>query len=55
MSILKAVSNVNEAQKETLTRKIVEHFGEDLSDRTFALWGLAFKPNTDCAMHRAAC
>jgi UDPglucose 6-dehydrogenase len=47
MSILKAVSNVNEAQKETLTRKIVERFGEDLSDRTFALWGLAFKPNTD--------
>ncbi|BAN28020.1 UDP-glucose dehydrogenase family protein [Caballeronia insecticola] len=47
MSILKAVSNVNEAQKDTLTRKIVERFGDDLSGRTFALWGLAFKPNTD--------
>ncbi|KXU86026.1 UDP-glucose 6-dehydrogenase [Caballeronia megalochromosomata] len=47
MSILKAVSDVNEAQKDTLTRKIVERFGDDLSGRTFALWGLAFKPNTD--------
>ncbi|SAK46808.1 UDP-glucose 6-dehydrogenase 2 [Caballeronia calidae] len=47
MSILKAVSNVNEAQKDTLTRKIVERFGDDLSGRTFAMWGLAFKPNTD--------
>jgi UDPglucose 6-dehydrogenase len=47
MSILKAVSNVNEAQKDTLTQKIVARFGEDLSGRTFTLWGLAFKPNTD--------
>jgi UDPglucose 6-dehydrogenase len=47
MSILKAVSNVNEAQKDKLTDKIVERFGDDLSGRTFALWGLAFKPNTD--------
>ncbi|WP_250494222.1 UDP-glucose/GDP-mannose dehydrogenase family protein [Caballeronia sp. GAWG1-1] len=47
MSILKAVSNVNEAQKDTLTRKIVERFGDDLTGRTIALWGLAFKPNTD--------
>jgi UDPglucose 6-dehydrogenase len=47
MSILKAVSNVNEAQKDKLTHKITERFGDDLSGRTFALWGLAFKPNTD--------
>ncbi|MDR5782827.1 UDP-glucose/GDP-mannose dehydrogenase family protein [Caballeronia sp. LZ065] len=47
MSILKAVSDVNEAQKDTLTHKIVRRFGDDLTGRTFALWGLAFKPNTD--------
>ncbi|CDY75871.1 UDP-glucose dehydrogenase [Caballeronia glathei] len=47
LQILKAVSSVNEAQKETLTQKIVERLGDDLSGRRFALWGLAFKPNTD--------
>jgi UDPglucose 6-dehydrogenase len=47
MHILKAVSSVNEAQKETLTDKIVRRFGNDLTGRKFALWGLAFKPNTD--------
>ena len=47
LQILKAVSSVNDAQKETLTQKIVERLGDDLSGRRFALWGLAFKPNTD--------
>jgi UDPglucose 6-dehydrogenase len=38
---------VNETQKKILAHKIVARLGEDLSDRTFAVWGLAFKPNTD--------
>lgn len=46
--ILQAVERVNEEQKKTLFSKIVKHYGtEDLSDKTFAVWGLAFKPNTD--------
>lgn len=45
--ILAAVEAVNEDQKRILVQKIVGHYGEDLSGLTFALWGLAFKPNTD--------
>ena len=45
--ILEAVHTVNEHQKSFLVELITTHFGEDLSDRTFAVWGLAFKPNTD--------
>ncbi|MEM9379725.1 MAG: UDP-glucose/GDP-mannose dehydrogenase family protein [Planctomycetota bacterium] len=45
--ILKAVEEVNAQQKLLLYRKIVSHFGADLSGKRFALWGLAFKPNTD--------
>lgn len=45
--ILKAVEDVNASQKLIMFRKIVDHFGEDLSGKRFALWGLAFKPNTD--------
>lgn len=47
MSILKAVVDVNRNQKMRLVERVVEHFGEDLSGRTFAIWGLAFKPGTD--------
>lgn len=47
LKLLAAVEAVNEAQKHVLTQKIVARFGENLSGRTFALWGLAFKPNTD--------
>ena len=47
MEILKAVTSVNEAQKQTLTNKITARLGEDLRGKKFALWGLAFKPNTD--------
>ena len=47
LKLLDAVERVNYAQKHVLTQKIVRRFGEDLSGRTFALWGLAFKPNTD--------
>ncbi len=46
-SILEAVEEVNERQKTLLLRRVVERFGEDLGGRTFAVWGLAFKPNTD--------
>jgi UDPglucose 6-dehydrogenase len=45
--VLRAVEEANEAQKRVLGRKIVRHFGDSLSGRRFALWGLAFKPNTD--------
>ncbi|MGE5623140.1 MAG: UDP binding domain-containing protein, partial [Bacillota bacterium] len=45
--ILRAVEEVNHHQKRVLGRKIIDRFGEDLSGRHFAVWGLAFKPNTD--------
>lgn len=45
--ILRAVEAVNNNQKQVLGKKIVARFGEDLSGRHFAVWGLAFKPNTD--------
>ena len=47
LKLLDAVERVNYAQKHVLTQKIVKRFGEDLSGKTIALWGLAFKPNTD--------
>ncbi|KQW38235.1 UDP-glucose/GDP-mannose dehydrogenase family protein [Rhizobacter sp. Root404] len=47
LQILSAVEEVNNGQKQVLAAKIVEHFGADLSGRQFAIWGLAFKPNTD--------
>ncbi len=45
--LLSAVEAVNNRQKEVLFRKINDHFGGQLEGRTIALWGLAFKPNTD--------
>ena len=45
--ILAAVEAVNQDQKSVLLAKIEQHFGADLSGKTFAIWGLAFKPNTD--------
>ncbi|MER0125888.1 UDP-glucose dehydrogenase family protein [Franconibacter daqui] len=45
--LLKAVEDVNQDQKQKLPEFIRRHFGEDLSGKTFALWGLSFKPNTD--------
>jgi UDPglucose 6-dehydrogenase len=45
--ILTAVEAVNRRQKEVLVHKIRQHFGAGLKGKTFALWGLAFKPNTD--------
>lgn len=47
MSILKLVDEVNEKQKHVLVHKVTGVFGEDLSGKNFAVWGLAFKPNTD--------
>ncbi len=47
LQLLRAVEAVNEAQKLTLVDKVIARFGSDLSDRRFALWGLAFKPGTD--------
>lgn len=45
--ILRAVEEVNNRQKHVLGNKVVAHFGADLSGKHFAIWGLAFKPNTD--------
>ena len=47
LKMLAAVEAVNERQKQVLIDRVVERFGEDLNGRTFALWGLAFKPETD--------
>jgi UDPglucose 6-dehydrogenase len=46
-SILNSVMNVNEKQKHILSKKIIDYYGGDLSGKTIAVWGLAFKPNTD--------
>jgi len=47
LGVLEAVEAANERQKRVLVDKVVARFGDDLAGRTFALWGLAFKPNTD--------
>ena len=46
-TILDAVDDVNNAQKNVLLQKVESHFGEDLKGLKFAVWGLAFKPKTD--------
>ncbi len=45
--LLEAVELVNDDQKLVLVKKVVQRFGEDLSGKAFAVWGLAFKPGTD--------
>jgi len=45
--LLQAVETVNNRQKSVLLDKLKQHFGGDLAGKTIALWGLAFKPNTD--------
>lgn len=45
--IINAVMQVNNLQKEILASKIIKYFGGDLSGKTIAVWGLAYKPNTD--------
>jgi UDPglucose 6-dehydrogenase len=47
LQVLNAVEEVNNSQKRILVSKIVRAMGEDLSDKTFGMWGLAFKPNTN--------
>lgn len=45
--LLQSVEDVNYAQKSVLVKKVKERFGNNLSGKTFAVWGLAFKPDTD--------
>lgn len=45
--LIRAVESVNNAQKQVLERKLVEELGADLQGKQIAVWGLAFKPNTD--------
>ena len=47
MKVLRAVEEVNELQKSVLFDKLVKQFNDNLKDKTIALWGLAFKPETD--------
>jgi UDPglucose 6-dehydrogenase len=47
MSLLRTVDQVNELQKKVIVEKVERHFGTDLALRTFAVWGLSFKPRTD--------
>lgn len=45
--ILESVMDVNQRQKSIMAEKVASYYGEDLTGLTFAVWGLAFKPNTD--------
>jgi UDPglucose 6-dehydrogenase len=45
--MIEAVDRVNEAQKQVLVRKVREHYGDALKNKTLTVWGLAFKPRTD--------
>ncbi len=47
LKVLNAVEASNDVQKQVLAKKIKAHFGENLAGKHFAVWGLAFKPNTD--------
>lgn len=47
MKIIQSVNDVNQKQKNTLVNKVIGKYGEQLDRHTFAIWGLAFKPNTD--------
>ena len=47
MRVLKAVEEVNEYQKSVLFNKLLKYFGDNLKDKRIAVWGLAFKPETD--------
>ncbi|HAD48146.1 MAG TPA: UDP-glucose 6-dehydrogenase, partial [Idiomarina sp.] len=45
--MLTSVRSVNAKQKQKLGKAVIEQFGDNLQGQTFALWGIAFKPNTD--------
>lgn len=47
LRILNAVEAVNASQKQLLGHKVLSHFNQDIQGKRFAIWGLAFKPNTD--------
>ncbi len=47
LEIVQSVESANQKQKKILVQKVLEHFGNDIKGKTFAVWGLAFKPNTD--------
>jgi UDPglucose 6-dehydrogenase len=47
LKILKEVERVNQRQKEVLADKVIERFGKSIKGKSFAIWGLSFKPNTD--------
>ena len=46
-NLISAVEDVNDRQKLAIAKKVIDRFGEDLSGKTLAIWGLAFKPQTD--------
>lgn len=52
--LLESVEAVNKKQKQVIPQKVVKRFGEDLSGKTFAIWGLSFKPDTDDMRESAA-
>ncbi len=52
--LLKSVEQVNDAQKQVMVTKVKQRFGEDLSGKVIAVWGLAFKPDTDDMRESAA-
>lgn len=45
--LLKAAMSVNDQQQRLMARRVLDHFKGDVKDKVFAMWGLAFKPNTD--------
>lgn len=47
LRVLKAVENVNDDQKSVLFKKVIKYFKNQLKDKTIAMWGLSFKPETD--------
>ena len=47
MNIIKSADETNKQQRQLFINKIIARFGEDLTGKTFAVWGLAFKPKTD--------
>jgi UDPglucose 6-dehydrogenase len=47
LRVINAVEEANERQKQVLIAKLQQHFGDNLAGKKFAMWGLAFKPNTD--------
>lgn len=46
-SLIQSVEKINQGQKEWFLKKIVNHFNNDVEGKTFAIWGLSFKPHTD--------